>query len=167
MEIKKVLNVFSVLNIKLLYYCTVPGTPVVYSCTGWRLECNNFASSLMSQNQTHWNLDFCFSLGTFFEESIIQLFIISNEHKSDRHFFEQKYECSGMDVSITSSNTNPMRATTCAYQHFLQSEFLRKVSVRRPFSWYCFYTDKSATFNDQRGPPPPLLSSSVHFYLSF
>ena len=51
--------------------------------------------------------------------------------------------------------------------HFLQSEFLRKVSVRRPFSWYCFYTDKSATNNDQRGAPPPLLSSSVHCYLSF
>ena len=51
--------------------------------------------------------------------------------------------------------------------HFLQSEFLRKVSVRRPFPWYCFYTDKSAPTNDQRGAPPPLLSSSVHCHLSF
>ena len=52
-------------------------------------------------------------------------------------------------------------------EHFLQSEFLRKVSVRRPFPWYYFYADKSATNNDQRGAPPPLLSSSVHCHLSF
>ena len=51
--------------------------------------------------------------------------------------------------------------------HFLQSEFLRTVSVRRPFPWYCFYADKSATNNDQREAPPPLLSSSVHCHLSF
>ena len=65
----------------------------------------------MSQNQTQWNLDFRFHLGTLFQESIIQLYVISNEHKPDRHFFEQKYECTGMDASITSSNKNPMCTT--------------------------------------------------------
>ena len=44
----------------------------------------------MSQNHTHWNLDFRFSLGTLFQERIIQLFVMYDEHISDRHFFEQK-----------------------------------------------------------------------------
>ena len=59
------------------------------TCSGWRLECNNFASSLMSQNHTNWNLDFRFSLGTLFQESIIQLFVIDNEHKSEQHFLNK------------------------------------------------------------------------------
>ena len=54
----------------------------------------------MSQNHTLWNLDFRFSLGTLFQESIIQLFVMDYEHKRDRHFLAQKYECTGMYVSI-------------------------------------------------------------------
>ena len=50
---------------------------------------------------------------------------------------------------------------------FYSLSFCAKVSVRRPFPWYCFYADKSTTNNDQRGAPPPLLSSSVHCHLSF
>jgi hypothetical protein len=67
----------------------------------WRLECNNFASSRMSQNHTQWNLDFHFPLATLFLACIILLYIIDNEHKLAPHLFEQHETFSGMDVSIT------------------------------------------------------------------
>ena len=54
----------------------------------WRLECNNFASSLMSQNRTQWNLDFHFPLATLFLERIIQVYVIVNEYKLAPHLFE-------------------------------------------------------------------------------
>ena len=41
---------------------------------------------MLHQNHTHWNLDFHFSLGTVFQERIIQLYVIYNEHISDQHF---------------------------------------------------------------------------------
>ena len=72
-----------------------------------------------------------------------------------------------ISIACKSTNHSACSSTSNFQWHFLQSEFLRKVSVRRPFPWYCFYTDKSAPNNDQRGAPPPLLSSSVHCHLSF
>jgi hypothetical protein len=56
----------------------------------WRLECNNFPSSQqVSQNHNPWNLDFCFPLATLFQEHIIQLSLIDNEHISCRHFLNR------------------------------------------------------------------------------
>ena len=52
-----------------------------------RLECNNFASSLMSQNRTQWN--FRFPLATLFLERFIQVFVIYNEDTSDQHFLNR------------------------------------------------------------------------------
>ena len=53
-------------------------------------ECNNFASSWMSQNRSQWNLDFRFpSSQPFFLDRIILLYIIDNEHKLAPHLFEQ------------------------------------------------------------------------------
>ena len=53
------------------------------------IECNNFTSSLISQNCTQWNLDFRFPLATLFLERIIQLHIIYNEHRLAPHLFRQ------------------------------------------------------------------------------
>ena len=87
------------------------------SCEHRGVECNNFASSQMSQNHTLWNLDFRFSLGTLFQESDYSttsrsIHVMSYEHKPDRHFFEQKYECPGMD---------PMRTTPYHYEYHVRS----------------------------------------------
>ena len=44
----------------------------------------------MSQNHTHWNLDFSLSPGTLFQGPTIQDYVIDNEHRLARHLFEQK-----------------------------------------------------------------------------
>ena len=54
------------------------------------VECNNFASSLMSQNCPHWNLDFFFPWEPFSKKCIIKRYIVEKEHKLALHLFEQK-----------------------------------------------------------------------------
>ena len=46
-------------------------------------------SSRMSQNPTHWNLDFSLSPGTLFQGPTIQYYVIYNKDKSAQHLFEQ------------------------------------------------------------------------------
>ena len=113
----------------------------------------------------------CFKLFCFKRTGLDVLFLMHRRSQSPPTLARLITECGGAPTQLKSDNAPEQNKTKSGCHtwkmHFLQSEFLRKVSVRRPFPWYCFYADRSATNNDQRGAPPPLLSSSVHCHLSF